>query len=143
MTNKMKLFGLTALAIVATSLLLNAQTPTPASRSTALLNQNESANAQSKDKSRKDASLQTMPRGWHLVNGQWIHSDGYKYADGRVIAIGSQPHARAPKPPSKDLLESVKSKPSPTPDPKSAAAKAAEKERNLQARPASQTGSHL
>jgi hypothetical protein len=81
--------------------------------------------------------------GWSYVKGEWIHSDGYKYVNGKVIRIGSQTHKHPPKPPTKALLNSVKAKPTPTPNPNSAAAKAAEKERNLRQRPASQTGTHL
>lgn len=81
--------------------------------------------------------------GWTYVKGEWIHPDGYKYVKGQVIRTGAQTHKSPPAPPSKALLDSVKSKPTPTPDPNSPAAKAAQKERNLQPRPASQTGTHL
>lgn len=84
-----------------------------------------------------------LVEGWNYVNGEWIHSDGYKYVNGQVIRIGAQTHKRPPKPPTKALLNSVKTKPAPTPVPGSAAAKAAEKERNLRPTPASQTGTHL
>ena len=46
-------------------------------------------------------------------------------------------------PPAVAPAPTTKTKPSPTPDPNSPAGKAAEKERNLQTRPASQTGTHL
>ena len=81
--------------------------------------------------------------GWSYVKGEWIHSDGYKYVKGQVIRTGAQTHKTPPKPPSKSLLNSVKTKPTPSPDPNSAAAKAAEKERNLRTGPAPQTGTHL
>jgi hypothetical protein len=84
-----------------------------------------------------------LAEGWNYVKGEWIHSDGYKYVKGQVIRTGSQTHKRPPKPPSKSLLDSVKTKPTPTPDPNSAAAKAAERERNLRPRPAPQTGTNL
>jgi hypothetical protein len=96
---------------------------------------------------RRNAVTKTVPaplaEGWNYVKGEWIHSDGYKYVKGQLIRTGAQTHKKPPKPPSKALLDSVKSKPTPTPDPNSAAAKAAEKERNLRSRPASQTGTHL
>ena len=95
----------------------------------------------------KTATTKVVPapsaEGWSFVKGEWIHPDGYKYVKGQVIRTGAQTHKSPPKPPSKALLDSVKAKPTPTPDPNSAAAKAAEKERNLQPRPASQTGTHL
>jgi hypothetical protein len=81
--------------------------------------------------------------GWNYVKGEWIHSDGYKYVNGQVFRIGAQTHKSRPKPPSRALLDSVKARPTPAPDPNSPAAKAAERERNLQQRPASQTGTHL
>jgi hypothetical protein len=84
-----------------------------------------------------------LAEGWSYVKGEWIHSDGYKYVKGQVIRTGAQTHKSPPKPPSKALLNSVKTKPTPSPDPNSAAAKAAEKERNLTPRPAPQTGTHL
>jgi hypothetical protein len=77
------------------------------------------------------------------VKGEWIHSDGYKYVNGQVTRTGVRTQKRPPNPPSKALLNSVKTKPTATPVPNSAAAKAAERERNLRTQPASQTGSHL
>ena len=77
------------------------------------------------------------------MKGEWIHSDGYKYVNGQIVRIGEQTHKRPPKPPTKSLLNSVKSKSKPTPDPNNPAAKAVERERNLSPRPASQTGTHL
>lgn len=81
--------------------------------------------------------------GWTYLKGEWIHPDGYKYVKGQVVRTGAQTHKSPPKPPSKALLDSVKTKPTPSPNPNSAAAKAAEKERNLAPRPAPQTGTHL
>ena len=85
----------------------------------------------------------SLREGWNYVKGEWIHSDGYKYVNGQMFRTGAQTHRRPPKPPSRALLDSVKARPSPTPDPNSPAAKAAERERNLRQRPASQTGTHL
>jgi hypothetical protein len=95
-----------------------------------------------------DAASKTQPpprlaEGWNHVRGEWIHSDGYKYVKGQVVRTGARTNKKPPKPPSKALLDSVKSRPAPSPDPNSAAAKAAERERNLRPRPAPQTGSHL
>jgi len=87
----------------------------------------------------------SLTAGWHNINGEWLHSDGYKYVDGRVVKLKKQTnvHARPPKPPSAELLKSARTTPTATPAQNSAAAKAAEKERNLRPRPAPQTGSHL
>jgi hypothetical protein len=84
-----------------------------------------------------------LTEGWSYVKGEWIHSDGYKYLNGRVIRTDARTHKAPPKPPSKALLRSVTAMPASTPDPNSAAAKAAAKERNTQPRPAPQTGTHL
>jgi hypothetical protein len=92
---------------------------------------------------RKIVSAPPSADGWSYVKGEWIHADGYKYVNGQVIRTGAQTHKRPPKPPSKALLNSVKTKPAPAPDPNSAAAKAAQKERNLTPSAASQTGTHL
>ena len=89
----------------------------------------------------KIAPAPPLIEGWNYVKGEWTHSDGYKYVNGQVVRTGEQTHKRPPKPPTKSLLNSVKSKPKP--DPNSPAAKAVEKERNLSPRPASQTGTHL
>lgn len=91
----------------------------------------------------KSAPVTPLREGWNYVKGEWVHSEGYKYVNGRVVRTTAPTNKRPPRPPSKALLNAVKTKPSPTPDPNSAAAKAAEKERNLRPRPASQTGTHL
>jgi hypothetical protein len=71
--------------------------------------------------------------GWSYLKGEWIHSDGYKYVKGQVIRTGAQTHKSPPKPPSKALLDSVKTKPTPSPNPNSTAAKAAEERAEPQA----------
>ena len=91
----------------------------------------------------KNVPAPPLMEGWNYVKGEWIHSDGYKYVNGRVIRTGAQIHKRPPKPPSRSLLNSVKIKPAPTPALDSAAAKAAEIERNKRPRPAPQTGTNL
>jgi hypothetical protein len=94
----------------------------------------------------KVAPATALPLGWSIVNGEWVHSDGYKYVNGQVVRTGSQTHKTPPKPPSKAQLKAVaeRNKPAPTPPPNTAAAKAAEVQRNkMPSRPASQTGSHL
>jgi hypothetical protein len=81
--------------------------------------------------------------GWSLVNGSWVHSDGYKLVNGQVVRIGTQTHKKPPKPPTKAEMEAA-TKNSRSPSPADAAAqKAAERQRNLAPRPAPQTGTHL
>jgi hypothetical protein len=133
--------SLIVLAILAAAVSLNAE-PTPSADRTS--NNVESQKPQAKTKGApKIVSAPPLAEGWSYVKGEWIHSDGYKYVKGQVIRAGTQTHKSPPKPPSKALLNSVKTKPSPSPDPNTAAAKAAEKERNLTPRPAPQTGTHL
>jgi len=127
---------LIVLTVVAATVSLNAE-PAPSTKQTSV-----------KSRKKSSATLKVAPatplvEGWNNVNGEWIHSDGYKYINGQVVRTGTQTHKLPPKPPSKTLLKSVKPKPAPTPAPNSAAAKAAEKERNLRQQPASQTGTHL
>jgi hypothetical protein len=129
--NILSLIVLTALAA---GVSLNAE-PTPSAEPTSSKN--------AKKVAPKIVPAPPLAEGWSYVKGEWIHADGYKYVNGQVIRAGAQTHKRPPKPPSKALLNSVKSKPTPTPVPGSAAAKAAEKERNLRPTPTSQTGSHL
>lgn len=107
-----------------------------------------SKNAKSQKPAAKTNAPKSVPssplvEGWNYVNGEWIHSDGYKYVNGNVIRTGTLTYRRPPRPPAKALLNSVKVKPGSTPVPGSAAAKAAEIERNKRPRPAPQTGTHL
>jgi hypothetical protein len=102
-----------------------------------------SPNRTSQKNAKKTQTEKPPSEGWTYVRGEWVHPDGYKYVKGQVVRVGGQTHKSPPKPPSKALLDSVKARPTPTPDPNSPAAKAAEKERNLRQRPASQTGTHL
>lgn len=82
--------------------------------------------------------------GWSYFNGVWTHVNGYKLVNGQVVRSGVGTHKKAPQPPSKAEMESAMNKKSAPKTPaESAAAKAAERERNLAPRPASQTGSHL
>jgi hypothetical protein len=125
--------SLITLATFAAAASLRAEPPPNAKRA---------ANKVDSQKSQASTNAASV-EGWTYVKGEWLHSDGYKYVNGRVIRVGTQTHKRPPKPPSKSLLNSVLVKPAPTPVPGSAEAKAAEKERNLTPRPASQTGTHL
>ncbi len=80
---------------------------------------------------------------WSVANGVWTHPDGYKYVNGQVVRIGSQTHKQPPKPPTKAELDAAKETTAPASAADAAAAKAAERQRNLAPRPASQTGTHL
>ena len=120
--------------------------PTRESRAKRASHKSIKKNESEKQSSKTHSALKVLPaaplaEGWNKVNGEWIHSDGYTYVNGKVIRTGSQTHGRPPKPPEKSLLDSVKKGPMSPAD--SAAAKAAEKERNLRPKPAPQTGTNL
>ena len=83
-----------------------------------------------------------LKAGWLLVNGIWTHSDGYQFVKGQVLRVGTQNHKKAPKPPTKTEMDAAVKKPAPKAV-DSAAAKAADREKNLTPRPARQTGTHL
>ena len=86
------------------------------------------------------------------VKGEWVHPDGYKFVNNKVIRTTAKAGKRSPQPPGKlalenptQLMPSTKaSAPPPKNDAKTAADKAAEERRkNMEPRPASQTGTHL
>ena len=103
----------------------------------------------SSKKVKKQAALPLEPavplaEGWSLVNGVWMHSDGYKLVKGQVVRTGTQTHKRPPKPPSQaEMNGATKKKNAPVTPADAAAAKAAEKERNLRPLPSRQTGTNL
>ena len=85
--------------------------------------------------------------GWTFVRGEWVHPDGYKYANGKVLRTTARAGRPLPKPPGKLALDnpqklSQASVPvvSNTTKPVD---KASEKAKNLSTRPAPQTGSNL
>ena len=85
--------------------------------------------------------------GWSYLNGEWVHPDGYKFANNKVFRTTAKSGKTPPKPPGKLALENAtmltRPKPAAT-DTRTATEKAAdERRKNLAPRPASQTGSHL
>jgi hypothetical protein len=91
--------------------------------------------------------------GWMYVNGQWVHPDGYKFVNNKVLRTTAKAGKTLPNPPGKLALENptkltpltksagARSIPVET---QTAAEKAAEARRkNLAPRPAPQTGTHL
>jgi hypothetical protein len=85
--------------------------------------------------------------GWTYVKGEWIHPDGYKFVNGKILRTTARA-GRHPKPPGKLALENpqlLAPKPGPAPEiAKTEAERKAEiKRKNLETRPAPQTGSHL
>jgi hypothetical protein len=94
------------------------------------------------------AQVLQSANGWNYVNGEWVHPDGYKFVNNKIIRTTARTGKAAPKPPGALALENAAmlttpSKPAAN-DAKTAAEKAAEeRQKNLAPRPASQTGSHL
>ena len=100
----------------------------------------------SKNKKQQTSALKVVPAtaGWSLVNGVWTHSDGYQFIKGQVVRVGAQTHKTPPPPPTKAEMDAAtKKKSAPKTPAEIAAEKAAQRERNLTPRAASQTGSHL
>lgn len=94
------------------------------------------------------ARLIESANGWMYVNGEWVHPEGYKFLNNKILRTTATPGKPFPKPPGKLALENPtkltpRSK-SIAPDPTTTSEKAAEQRRkNLEPRPASQTGTHL
>ena len=128
-------------------------TPTPAPGSQRSSDENVGTKTTKKQTAKHDSAKKstaahaaTTPstgEGWSVVNGIWTHPDGYKYVNGQVVRVGSQTHKQPPKPPTKAELDAARQTTAPASAADAAAAKAAERQRNLAPRPASQTGTHL
>jgi hypothetical protein len=99
------------------------------------------------------ARLLESANGWMYVSGEWVHPDGYKFVNNKVLRTTARAGKTFPNPPGKLALENpAKLKPR-TPAtgagsvPKEAqteAEKAAEvRRKNLTPRPAPQTGTNL
>jgi hypothetical protein len=86
--------------------------------------------------------------GWSYVKGEWIHPDGYKFVRNQVLRTTAKPGRTAPEPPGKLALENAQNW-TPTTAPvqektkSDAERKADEKRKNLEVRPAPQTGTHI
>lgn len=92
----------------------------------------------------KQVAVSPLVSGWSFVNGTWIHSDGYKYVRGQIVTTGIQTYKQPPKPPTKAEMDAATKKNNrPLTPAEIAAAKAAERERNLRPAAAPQTGTHL
>lgn len=94
------------------------------------------------------AQILESANGWNYVNGEWVHPNGYKFVNNKIIRVTAKTGKAFPKPPGTLALENaavLATSPKPAAnDAQSAAEKAAtERQKNLAPRPASQTGSHL
>lgn len=135
------LFFVAILVLPGTNLI--AEPPSKADRTT---RENDSKKTSERSPSR--AQLLQSANGWVYVNGEWVHPNGYKFVNNRVLRTTARRGQVLPKPPGKLALENPTKL---TPGPRSAAdearaagEKAAEQRRkNLTPTPASQTGTHL
>ena len=113
---------------------------------------NLGAEPPSTKKSSSAAALIESANGWLYVNGQWVHPDGYKFVNNKIVRTTAKAGRGYPEPPGK-LAQQNPAKLAPrtksaavssTEDARTAAEKAAEvRRKNLTPRPAPQTGSHL
>lgn len=131
-----KIIALLVLSSCTGIVALNAE-PTPSSKK-------QSSAKKKKETVAAIVPAKPLPEGWSLVDGVWMHSDGYKFVKGQLVRIGAHTHKRPPNPPTRAQMDAaMKRNKRPLTEAEIAAAKAAERERNLRPRPASQTGSHL
>lgn len=123
----------------------------PPAKSERKSNRNDSTKTTSRDSAH--ARLIESANGWIYVNGEWVHPDGYKFANNKVLRTTAKAGKTFPKAPGKLALENParltpRTKPtgagSVPREAQTEAEKAAEARRkNLTPTPASQTGTHL
>lgn len=94
------------------------------------------------------AQVLESANGWTYLKGEWVHPEGYKFLNNKIIRTTAKTGKAFPKPPGALALENptmLTTRPKPAAnDAKTAAEKAAEeRQKNLTPRAASQTGSHL
>lgn len=131
---------LVSTALAGTVTLNAAPTPTPAPQKASAKNKKEPKSILPVIKM---TPVTPLPEGWSIANGVWVHSNGYKYVNGEVIRSGPQTHKPKPKPPTKAQMDAARKKKGPPTAADAAAAKAAERERNLRPIPSRQTGTNL
>lgn len=100
------------------------------------------------DRGPSRAQLIESANGWVYVNGEWVHPDGYKFVNKKLLRTTARTGQSPPKPPGKLALENpakLTARPkSAAEEGKAASERAAEARRkNLTPTPASQTGTHL
>ena len=101
-----------------------------------------------KDSGAASARVIESANGWVHVNGEWVHPEGYKFVNNKVIRTTAKTGRAFPKPPGKLALENPaklesRSK-APAADTRTPAEKAAEaRQKNLTPTAAPQTGTHL
>jgi hypothetical protein len=113
---------------------------------------NSVSNKRAPDRTPTRAQLIESANGWMYVNGEWVHPDGHKFVNNKIVRTTAKTGKMIPKPPGKLALEnprkitpSNKSMAAPSKDAEKAAAeKAAEvRRKNLTPTATPQTGTHL
>ncbi len=99
------------------------------------------------EKAVTSAEVVQAAHGWSYVKGEWVHPNGYKFVKGQILRTTARIGQPAPEPPGKLALENpekLTATTKPAPPAKTAAETAADiKRKNLETRPAPQTGSHM
>jgi hypothetical protein len=120
-----------------------APTPTPNPKRTS--NRTEQARVPQETVSQ---AIAQSANGWSYSNGEWVHPDGYRYVNGKVLRTTARTGRAFPKPPGKLAranAQKLTSRAAPAQESsKTAAEKAAEiRRKNLTPTAAPQTGTHL
>jgi len=105
-------------------------------------------NSSKSEKTVTSAEVSQDAHGWSYVKGEWVHPNGYKYVRGQVLRTTAKMGLPAPEPPGKLALENPQkltptTKPAPVATKTEAETKAEIRRKNLETKPAPQTGSHM
>jgi hypothetical protein len=104
-------------------------------------------NSSKSEKTVTSAEVVQDAHGWSYVKGEWIHPNGYKFVKGQVLRTTAKIGQPAPEPPGKIALENPEKltlkAPAPQKTKTEAETKAEIKAKNMETRPAPQTGSHM
>ncbi|MDP9005277.1 MAG: hypothetical protein M3N12_10880 [Verrucomicrobiota bacterium] len=93
-------------------------------------------------------ALAESANGWSYSNGVWVHPEGYKFVNGKILRTTAKTGKAFPKPPGKLALENAsrltqKTKIAPKNTQSEAERKAEERRKNLTPIAAPQTGTHM
>lgn len=115
-----------------------APTPTPSAKRTS--NKNEKTAV-------APETIAQSANGWYYTNGEWVHPDGYKFVNNKVLRTTARTGRAFPKPPGKLALDNPqklgpKTNLAPAVSQTEAEKKAEIKRKNLQPSRAPQTGFH-
>jgi hypothetical protein len=107
--------------------------------------QKRTAATTEKSAERNAAALLESANGWTYSNGAWVHPEGYKFVNGKVLRTTARTGMAFPNPPGKLALQNaqkLKTMTAPKNTQSEADRKAAERRKNLTPLPAPQTGFH-